>query len=143
MIDPLDLAKHDRKNLSDSTKLSILTTNWEIPPDFQFPPRKFGKQIRRFQPTWLSKWPFLRYSISNDGVYCSYCFIFRPNDVGNLISTSLHDWKNITSLLEKHVGSSHNSLHNTAALSADAFIRIATGAQRDSNNFKFFNLFIF
>lgn len=126
-----DLAGYDRKNLSDSEKLSILTTSWEIPQDYQFPSRKDGKQARRFQSAWLDKWPFLRYSVSKDGVYCSYCFVFRINDIGHLISSPLCDWKNVSSLVKKHIGSSHNSSHNMAASSADSFIRIATGTQRD------------
>ena len=129
--DHLDLAGYDREHLSDATKLEILTTNWEIPQGYQFPSRKFGKQDRHFQTNWLSKWPFLRYSKSKDGIYCSYCFVFRQNDVGNLISTPLYDWKNVSSLIEKHIGSSHNSLHNIAVALAENFIKVATGLEQD------------
>ena len=51
------------------------------------------------------------------GVYCCHCFIFRLNDSGGLVNTPLFDWKNISAIVEKHlgVGSSGNSLHNIAA----------------------------
>ena len=76
--DKFDLAGYNRYNL-DADKMHILSNNWE-PGDYKFPSRKFGKQFRHFQSSWLRKWPFLRYSKSKDGVYCCYCFIFRLND---------------------------------------------------------------
>ena len=41
------------------------------------------------------------------------------------------DLKNVSSLIEKHIGSSHNTLHNIAVASADNFSKVATGLERD------------
>ena len=126
--DPSDLVGYNRDSLTDAVKLEILPSSWEVPLGYQFPSRSFGKRDHHFQPKWLSKWPFLRYSKSTDGVFCSYCFVFRTNDTGNLISNPLSDWKNIFSLIEKHI---HTTGHSIAADNFSDFIKVATGKESD------------
>ena len=62
---------------------------------------------------------------------CVYCYFFRPNDSGALISSPLSNWKNIGHLLQKHVGDVHTSLHSAAADHAETFISVANGQQSD------------
>ena len=62
---------------------------------------------------------------------CVYCYCFRPNDSGALISSPLSDWKNIGHLLQKHLGDPHTSLHSAAAKRAESFLGVASGKQPD------------
>ena len=118
-------------SFSNKECLGLLQSNWKPPVGYSFPYRSFGDKQRRFNPDWLSRYHFLRYSKSQDGVVCVYCYFFRPTDSGALISSPLSDWKNIGHLLQKHVGGAYTSLHSAAAQSAETFISVANGRQSD------------
>ena len=106
-----DLCGYNRKGINDADKFELLTVTYDPPSDYQYHSKKYGKQFRRFQASWIKKWPVLRYSQAEDGLYCIHCFLFT----GSLIDVPLSDWKNVSAKIEKHVGSSHNSLHNLAS----------------------------
>ena len=125
----LDIMDIDRSTSNDQERLNILLHNWKPPYQHTFPYRQFGEKRRRFNSVWLTQWKFLRYSKSHDGVVCVYCYLFRHNDVGALISSPLCDWKNVTNILHKHMGDPISSLHSRAAVAAEDFIRVATGKQ--------------
>ena len=128
----LDIMQCNRiASFSNKECLGLLQSNWKPPLGYTFPYRSFGDKQRRFNPDWLSRYSFLRYSKSQDGVVCVYCYFFRPNDSGALISSPLSDWKNKGHLLQKHVGDVHTSLHSAAAERAETFSSVASGQQSD------------
>ena len=127
----LDVMDINRSTCNDQERLNILQNNWKPPHHHTFPYRQFGEKRRRFNLDWLTQWKFLRYSKSHDGVVCVYCYLFRHNDVGGLVSSPLSDWKNIHNIMNKHMGHPFSSLHSRAAEAAEEFIRVATGKQPD------------
>lgn len=118
-------------SFSNKECLELLKNGWKPPLGYTFPYRSFSDQQRRFNPDWLSRYSFLRYSKSQDGILRVYCYFFRPNDSGALISSPLSDWKNIGHLLQKHVGDVHTCLHSAAAERAETFTNVASGQQSD------------
>ena len=118
-------------SFSNKECLELLQNSLKPPLEYAFPSRSIGDKQRRFNPDWLSRYCFLHYSKSQDGVVCVYCYFFRPHDSGALISCPSSDWKNIGNLLQKHVGDVHTSLHSAAAECAETFTNVATGQQSD------------
>ena len=45
-------------------------------PNYVFPARIFQGNARHFQHSWLTKYPGLVYSASEDGGFCKYCILF-------------------------------------------------------------------
>ena len=70
----LALNSANLKNLSDGVKYQILTSTRTdyIPKEFKFPP---NNERRQCSYEILAKDPFLRYSPSQDGVFCVYYYI--------------------------------------------------------------------
>ena len=64
-----------RGRLSDDDKYKVLK-HLDQPLQFKFPPVMEGKQLRRFQTCWFSKYPWLTYSRSENGGYCAYRLAF-------------------------------------------------------------------
>ena len=53
------------------TKLKMISdSNWIPPPCYAFPQKSIGKSKRGFNGELLSRYPWLRYSNSEDAVYC-------------------------------------------------------------------------
>lgn len=51
----------------------MLTKSWKRPAGFQYP---LDKRKRRFQESWKVEYPWLRYSLSTNGMYCANCITF-------------------------------------------------------------------
>ena len=49
------------------------------PLQYKFPPVMDGTQLRRFQSSWFSKYPWLTDSRSENGGYCAYCLAFASS----------------------------------------------------------------
>ncbi|KAH9672100.1 TTF-type domain-containing protein [Citrus sinensis] len=49
----------------------------------KYPSTKYGTQNRRFQFSWISKFPWLEYSISKDKSFCFPCYIFHDKPSKN------------------------------------------------------------
>ena len=98
-----DVALLRNSTLSDDHKYFILTN--KSPQLKEYP---INHQKRRFQAKWVQTYPWIRYSQSQDGVYCAPCFIFGRS--GNLLNDELvqspfSDWKNAT-------GTTRGALHH-------------------------------
>ena len=84
----LDIMQCNRSaTFSNKECLELLQNSWKPPLGYTFPYCSFGDKQQRFNPDWLSRYGFLRYSKSQDGIVCVYCCFFRPNDSGALISS--------------------------------------------------------
>ncbi len=55
-------------------------TSWLPPPCHVFPQKSIGKSKRRFPSHLLSRYPWLRYSKTEDAAYCVYCIAFAKSD---------------------------------------------------------------
>lgn len=88
-----------------------------------FPFRTFGKKQRRLQSSWLLTYPWMRYSVSTDALYCAHCVLFSPRDCKkkSFSKTPICDWKNLPSLAKRHENSAQ---HQGCILSGNEFIRI-------------------
>ena len=63
--------------LLDGDKYDVLN-QLDQPQQYNFPAAVEG-QLQRFQSSWLSKYPWLTYSRSENGGYCAYCLAFASS----------------------------------------------------------------
>jgi hypothetical protein len=75
----LDLA-FDKSNVDDQQKLFLLKNKWDIPSSFVFPLTDIRVIKRRFNRSWLEKYQWLRYSESENGVFCLCCVLFNSSE---------------------------------------------------------------
>ena len=83
--------------LSDGDKYKVLK-QLDQPQQYKFPAVMEGQQLRRFQSSWFSKYPWLAYSRSENGGYCAYCLVFASSiktggNLGSLVQTPLIKFK--------------------------------------------------
>jgi hypothetical protein len=74
-----DLA-FDKSNVDDQQKLFLLKNKWDIPSSFVFPLTDIRGTKRRFNRSWLEKYQWLRYSESENGVFCLCCVLFNSSE---------------------------------------------------------------
>ena len=75
----LDLS-FDKSNVDDQQKLFLLKNKWDIPSSFAFPLTDIRGTKRRFNRSWLEKYKWLRYSESENGVFCLCCVLFNSSE---------------------------------------------------------------
>ncbi|XP_033731590.1 zinc finger MYM-type protein 1-like [Pecten maximus] len=85
---------------------------------------------RQFNVDWLKNYNWLRYSVSEDSVYCAPCFLFGSRNVDarekTLVSTAVTKWSNLGKYIKRHIIS---KCHDGACNSADQFMRIHNGKE--------------
>ncbi len=95
-------------NLSVDEKFSLLFRH--VAPPAIFPPTFSHGFQRRFNQSWLNKYPWLLYSPKLDGIFCGPCAILLPvlerKDKGMLVNRPFSNWIKISSIL-----ANHSSLH--------------------------------
>ena len=93
----------------------------------------FSANKRRFNSTWIKENPWLRYSVSSDGVYCVYCVLFgaRRSDVKekSFISTPIRYWSNFSKYVSRHLALS--SKHHGCVDAAEHFLSTLQNPGRD------------
>ncbi|KAH9717836.1 TTF-type domain-containing protein [Citrus sinensis] len=93
-------------------------------PELQkYPSTKYGKQNRRFQFSWFSKFLWLEYSISKDKAFCFPCFLFYDTSTkyDAFIIDGCQNWNNLkdpSRHIDKRMNaqSSHQVLENRLRL---------------------------
>ena len=70
-------------HLNDHQKLNLLKKHFVPASDYKFPTRVINGIQRHFQHSWLSRYPGLVYSKSQDGGYCKYCVLFGKHVAGS------------------------------------------------------------
>lgn len=91
-----------------------------------YPQTKYGKQERSFQDVWYKTFPWLEYSISEDAVFCFWCYLFKQSDKGGryaedaFTKTGFKNWKKALEKFKSHVGAP-NSCHNNARIQFESF----------------------
>ena len=67
----LDIMQYNRTGtFCNKECLELLQHTWKPPLGYTFSYRSFGDKQRRLNPDWLSRYNFLRYSKSQDGIVC-------------------------------------------------------------------------
>ena len=69
-----------RGAISDQDRLLLINEPWMPPTGFQFPLLEDGQHRRAFQPKWLQLYPWARYSLSHQGVFCVACVLFGQDE---------------------------------------------------------------
>ncbi|VDI48642.1 Hypothetical predicted protein [Mytilus galloprovincialis] len=109
-----DPIKFIDRTLSENERKQILEHKWEPDNKFEYPVNDKG---RRYNLKWEEKRPWLRYSPSNDSVFCACCIAFPvavPETHPEFVTVGFRDWKNATGdkrgALEKHSKSERHQL---------------------------------
>ena len=97
----LDLV-FDKSNVDDQQKLLLLKNKWDIPSSFVFPPTDIRGTKRRFNRSWLEKYQWLRYSESENGVFCLCCVLFNSSE-HTFVKNFVNDWANLGTLIKRHL----------------------------------------
>ena len=98
-LESLDLGTIDRKRLKDEEIKKIIedTTNKRSATAPAWAEYPTNHRKRKYNPEWEMKFPWLRYSVTEEGAYCAYCFVSASNTSTPwepLISAPFKDWKN-------------------------------------------------
>ena len=110
--------KYER-DLTDSEKFYLLKHHFVPGISYQFPAQTFGKQSRRFQRNWLTKYNGLVYSQLADGGYCKYCVLFAQYETSNqafgtLVNQPLTNFKKASNILIYHFSCNGRKSHQIA-----------------------------
>ena len=73
-------------------------------PNYVFPTKKIGKQMRAFNAKWLPLFNGLTYSALEDAAFCLPCVMFgNTSGAGaSLVTTGFRDWKDAMSKFNGH-----------------------------------------
>lgn len=131
----LDVAEYSKRrtSLTDTDRLSVLNRQFLTLGDDSLFPRKDGRQYHR---KWESTYPWLCYSISEDGAYCSYCICFdKAASRDEFVSLPFTDWKNACGqkrgALDNHCKNSER--HKASAERAEEFLSVTFKEKRSIN----------
>ncbi|XP_062085725.1 uncharacterized protein LOC133791830 [Humulus lupulus] len=92
-----------------------------------FPSTKVGPQSRAFNGAWYEEFKnWLEYSVSKDGAFCLYCYLFKSNCGGqsggeSFVGQGFINFKNGKARLYTHVGGP-SSVHNQARKMCEALM---------------------
>ncbi|XP_028516933.1 uncharacterized protein LOC114575707 [Exaiptasia diaphana] len=93
-----------------------------------------NSQKRKYNPEWEVKFPWLRYSESEDGTYCSCCYAFAKSFTSNdpLISAPFKDWKNAIGV-KRGILTNHEmtKCHRSSMVAAENFM-LVTRKEKES-----------
>ncbi|XP_052792412.1 uncharacterized protein LOC128226526 [Mya arenaria] len=114
----------------DNFKHNLMLQQWTGASTFKFPTRYAQTRFRTLQAKYFVDFPWLRYSLSTDGVYCAQCHLFSGPDsrVKTLVSSVLRDWSNIAKIVANHAKS---EAHLANCDFADTFLSVMNGNQPD------------
>ena len=91
-------------------------------------------QKRKYNPEWEVKFPWLHYSKSEDGAYCSCCFSFAKSSTSSdaLISAPFKDWKNVIGA-KRGILTNHEltKCHRNSMVAAENFM-LVTRREKES-----------
>ncbi|VDI17927.1 Hypothetical predicted protein [Mytilus galloprovincialis] len=115
-----ELSKHE-------TKVNLLQQKWEPNSygNYSFPSRVMKNGVKRkVQNVWFKEHQWLRYSVSEDSLYCAPCVLFGRNDSikEKTFIRPVTDWTNISGYFKRHERS--DSSHFRFVEMADNFLRV-------------------
>lgn len=97
-ISSLDIGLFVSIPVSDEKRFELLRNVWKPDLTYNFPCKKDGAQNRRFNHSWLQKFPWLSYSHIKQGAFCICCVLFatreqRNQELGVLVTKLLIKYK--------------------------------------------------
>ncbi|XP_060085130.1 zinc finger MYM-type protein 5-like [Ylistrum balloti] len=101
----------------DSVRRSLLATKWDTANKFNFPVRKIYGRDRKFNHSWLNDHSWMRYSVSDDSVFCACCLLFgdKADKTRLFVKPGVSDWVNLSMLVKRHECSEiHNNCKTRA-----------------------------
>ena len=113
-------------NIRDQVRRFYMQKGSCQPTKHEFALKRFGKEQRRFNPSWFKEFSdWLEYSINKNAAFCLYCYLFKPcngEQAGgdSFIATGFTNWKE-KKRLQVHVGGP-NSSHNEARRRSEALM---------------------
>ncbi|XP_053405170.1 uncharacterized protein LOC128558907 [Mercenaria mercenaria] len=119
-----------RTELTDDEKYHILTFN--VNRLLKYPSSK----NRRYNPSWETTYSWLRYSVSQDGVFCAPCFVFARKDLRHTEFTCMafNDWKNSVGAKRGALPTHDSSQAHSDAVTASAmFLDVYKGSREPIN----------
>mgnify|MGYP001790964670 FL=1 len=115
---PTDIGDAVGQTLSNNAKYHLLTKHWKPSESFNFPTRKQGSKVRKFQHRWLSAHPWLAYSKNKQGAFCKWCVLFAKEvdlELGQLVTSPLHEFAKGADYLAKHEKLAYHQFSKTKA----------------------------
>ena len=114
-------SKHNLECLDDGKRLWILKNAYKSAMDYKFPTKIEYDKNRYFQFSWLKQYPWLSYSCSKNGGYCTPCFLFAKDSfsLGQLVNVPLTNFTRAKQTLIDH---SVQRTHRRAMQDATAFL---------------------
>ena len=104
---------------TDEAMIKLLITPFAPPPEFKFP----ATGGRRFAMLWAASRPWIRYSVQNDSIVCSYCVCFGEKNTDSespFVKKGFKNWKKASGVkdnsLDKHMQSSEHQMAEEKAL---------------------------
>ena len=116
---------------SDDTRRKILQGEWNDCHKFKFPSRVSHGSKRKFSHVHLVSHKWLRYSVTNDSVYCAYCVVYGKDGIERsqfATQEGVTNWSNIGRLVQQH---SKSSNHLDSLTKGASFLCVFSGSQRD------------
>ncbi|MES9906785.1 MAG: DUF4371 domain-containing protein [Sedimenticola sp.] len=79
-------------------------------------------------PAWFGDHDWLRYSVSEDSLYCGYCALFGKTDTKEKqFMNPVTDWKNLGKYIKRHEES--GSQHHGCIIAGENFVKVAQQKQ--------------
>ena len=117
------------KNVSNADKLTFIRNIFIPGKSFGFPKKSDEKGDRPFQHSWLENFPWLCYSLMEDGAYCMYCVLFNGGSSGRkiqLVHTPFKTWSDAQHCFRKH-SESKTGIHSKSMDNYKEFLKQVFG----------------
>jgi len=119
--------------VSDNGRYCLLTNPWTPPDDYIFPVVVESGKNRKFQASWLKRFPWLVYSSSKAGAFCKFCALFAPDTVrnqklGRLVCAPLNRYKDALEICTMH---EQVDYHKDSMMMGDEFLARSTETSID------------
>ena len=111
--------------LSDDQKYDIVKNVWKPPPNFAFQTKIISGKNRKFNYSFLDRFPWLVYFRCTDGAFCLACVLFGSKGVLNgskldrLMQSPSVNWSNASCRMNYHEQKSE--LHKVSLLRLQEF----------------------
>ncbi|CAM8920402.1 unnamed protein product [Rhodiola kirilowii] len=107
-------------SIRDDVRRAYVVQGPYQPHSHAFPKTSMDK-IRSFHAHYFNDWEWMEYSVSKDGAYCFWCYLFNRNSRSEVfISKEFRNWRHATEKFKAHVGAA-GSAHNNAKMAFFAF----------------------
>ena len=125
---------HNRNQLSDADKYSLISNLWMPDSNYKFPTALQCKRKRSFLYNWLTTFKgWLAYSALYDGAFCYACVLFgiesghNKGKLSRLFQSPLNYWSSAYTKMKNH--EDNCTMHKLSVLAMTHFIAVMEGKQ--------------